>query len=653
MIRRFFAILWKEWKCLQPFYFLLLALFVVGLLVVQALEFMDEYPIWDALAEATGFSVGQTFVLCIVGVLGLLTREKDEGILTYLDGLPVSRFSMYLAKWLLVVILVFMLDAAWMIEGLVYEYLSKESDSQPTPWQHLGTYLFLHTFLIGYFVSILMPISFLRFWSLLVIPAGWMILSILETIGTPYITWINPFALIQLPEKIDDPWVIPWKHMAILSIIGGFAWFIGLCFYGMMSAISGRKSREFMQSSWGKALTGLGIFGGLLILAGLFVGLSYSMVQNDALPLETVPISGADLREPLEDENAIESAISEKFQFVYRRKMAQRIAPLLKEADDIFNQVAQFLQAPPPATAGRVVVDFSSPLGSHNAGQAYWKKIRMSFPEELQLAEARAILGHEVTHVLINNLTNTRLEESFGSARWFHEGLASYVEFTIFRGKNASQDYDHWLALSSTWGEVHFEEMVSNGLMIKNRDPNIAYPAGMECIKAAIDVYGEEFPAKILTSIGRPDAPRKLEGLELWRDACLAAGYDLERIRGRFRARLKDLREEHKATCESMPEITKGKVIRQDGQIVITPELPEGWQDKAPTDATLICRVRPDDFAEPGKWRYSKLLDDNTFAVSALDFLKPRLSFQVGWRNKNWCETQPIFGQWVEAPLEP
>lgn len=651
MIRRFLIVLWKEWKSLQPFYFLLLALFIFGLVFVQIVEYMDEYPIWDNVISTPNDALIVTFILCLIGVLGVLTREKDEGVLTYLDGLPVSRLSMYCAKGFIVFVMVSALDIAWILEGLIYEHLSRESDSPATPWNHIGTFLFLNTFLVAFFVAVLLPVSFLRFWSLLVISAWFFIIAILKTQSVPYITWIDPFELMQVPDEIDEKWVIPWKHLGVLSVIGIFSWFIGLCFYSMMSAISGRKAREFVGSFWGKALAAIGVMASLIFLLVLFFILSSILYEKGELPEEVRPIAGTDIRPEIEGGNAIETATSKKFEFVYRKKMRKRARQLLKESDEIFFQVADYLQADDAAKAGRTVVDFSNPLGSHNAGQAYWKKIRMAYPANWSLEEAKAVLGHEVTHVLINNITGKRLEESFGSARWFHEGLASQVEFEIFRPGKAATDYEHWLALSSTWGEVHFSELVLNGVLVTKRDPNIAYPAGMEWIRAAIDVYGEEFPAKILKSIDRPDAPRELAGLALWRDACLAAGYDLERIRGRFRVRLRDLRTKFKETCEKMPEITEGEAKRVDGQIIITPELPDGWKDNAPEGAKLICRVRPDKSGDPGRWRYSQLGDDDTFSVSEVDFLKPKIGFQIGWHYKTWCD-QPVFGQWIEATPE-
>ena len=112
-MRAFRAILWKEWISLRPFALLLLALFVFGLFMVQATEYFDVYPFWENIIGNAGSVVGVTFILCAVVSLGLMVREKDEGTLLYLDGLPISRFSVYLAKWLVAVALISAINLLW------------------------------------------------------------------------------------------------------------------------------------------------------------------------------------------------------------------------------------------------------------------------------------------------------------------------------------------------------------------------------------------------------------------------------------------------------------------------------------------------------------------------------------------------------------
>ncbi|MEM7601904.1 MAG: hypothetical protein AAF357_10880, partial [Verrucomicrobiota bacterium] len=80
-MRAFRAILWKEWMSLRPFAWLLFALFVVGLILVQATEYFDEYPLWENVMSDPVTVTSVTFVLSLVVALGLMVRESDEGTL--------------------------------------------------------------------------------------------------------------------------------------------------------------------------------------------------------------------------------------------------------------------------------------------------------------------------------------------------------------------------------------------------------------------------------------------------------------------------------------------------------------------------------------------------------------------------------------------
>jgi len=332
----------------------------------------------------------------------------------------------------------------------------------------------------------------------------------------------------------------------------------------------------------------------------------------------------------------------------------KRMTRVLAKADPVFVEVADFLQVPEVMRRDLITVDLSSPLAAHNAGQAYWKKIRMALPTKpgkgkQREAETYAILGHEVAHVFIDQLTKGRLEESFNSARWFHEGLASYIEFRFFREEGADQKYRRWVGIASSWGEIHFSEMVDNATFSRARDPFLAYSAGYLWADSLVRVYGDDAPARLLAAIGREDGPEKLDGVALWRDGCLACDFDLERIRSDFRKQLADLREEVSETLGEIPEIKEGKATGESGKLVVTPELSEAWIATLPEGAEVVARLRPRQDASPSQWRYSELGEERTFSVPALNFLAKEIGFQVGLRFEG---DMPIFGEWVNVTVE-
>jgi len=87
-----------------------------------------------------------TFVLCVVVSLGLLIREKDEETLTYLDALPVSRREVFLAKWIMALVSINVLNLLWFGEALLYDYFSRTSDAPELSWRSVGMVMFLAFF---------------------------------------------------------------------------------------------------------------------------------------------------------------------------------------------------------------------------------------------------------------------------------------------------------------------------------------------------------------------------------------------------------------------------------------------------------------------------------------------------------------------------
>jgi len=638
----FRSLLRKEWLAQRPFVILAAALFIFGLFMAFFTEFLDQYPIWDCLFDDSNGVVQGLFILAAIVGRGLAVREKDEGTLNFLDGLPVSRFSAYFAKWLVAVAILVGLHLLWDVEALFYEWLSKTSVSDPTPWRSILIMVGLQVFLTCYFVSGWCAISCLRWWDLLILGGIVMIIRWMINVQIPYADWLNPFTLIKPPSEPSDVWQIPWGHIWTLAVAGALAWMIGLAFFSIRDSFGSRIVKVIRQTWWGK------LAGCLPFILIPVVWIIFLWTSDPSLFEVDADGNTGSQTKTAEAPNGLTEKETDHFVFVYREVMTKRLTPVINTADKSLATVSKFLDAPDDLIEGKIVVDLSSPIGQHNAGQAYWKKIRMTLPPKFDAKDNQAVLGHEITHVIIDQITDGRASDSFDSTRWFHEGLASYLEFHFFGKTKKEEEMTRWTALATSWGEIKFSEMVRNSDFSTKRDSNAVYPAGKEWLESLVDVYGDNAPAKLLRAIGRKDAPKKISGMTFWRDACLSAGFDLERVNGRFRERLSGLREKYADQCQKFPEITEAKVKAKDGKIVITPELGE---IEIPEGAKIICRVRTNN-EEPG-WmmHYAFLEKDKTFQLSALSFPGPTLDFQIGWIPGKWLSL-PVMGEWVDATVK-
>ncbi|MEM7698660.1 MAG: ABC transporter permease [Verrucomicrobiota bacterium] len=640
-------LLWKEWLGLRPFAGFLMVFFVFGLVMSHAVEFIDEYPLVESVLQYAGFSTFFGFLWCLIVSVGVLVREKDGETLTYLDGLPVSRSSVYVAKWVVAFFIIIGFSILLFLETWLYDLLSRTSVSEPTPWHQVWTYWALDTFLIAFFLSVLFPLSFLRRWIFVTV-GGYIWLSLfLKGAQVPYAALFDPFQLIETPQAPEDPWPIPWAHLAVLTAIAILGWICGLILFNWRAHRFGKLWRGLVDSWVGKSVGCLGILAIVIVVIGL--GFLLSIVDEEPEDFHE-GLAASDVRDTLVGKNEILTRQTRHHEFVYRLGDAKRVERLADQSDAAYRRVAELMQLPADQREGRIVVDLSSPLAAHNAGQAYWQKIRMRIPRKAPTEEAVAILGHELAHVFADQITDSRLSESFNETRWFHEGMASWVEYSLFRSAEAALGFERQLALASYWDEVDFSEMVNDVEASEIRDPFLVYPAGWLWVDSAEDVYGEDVVARLLRSIARKDAARKLTGLSYWREACLGADLDLERIRARFRSRLQDLEKKHVRESANYHEVTDGVALRKGAEVVIRPQWPNPGPSGWPAGAKGHCRVRSRVDDAPGQWRMAKMDEAGNFAVPAISFLRPRLQFQVGIQFPG----EPVsitFGEWVEVSI--
>jgi hypothetical protein len=252
--------------------------------------------------------------------------------------------------------------------------------------------------------------------------------------------------------------------------------------------------------------------------------------------------------------------------FLYPSNLRSRATALADQANEVHRKVREFFGAEP---AGEIVADLNSNL-RHVSGTADWKRINMSIVETDQLPEQIAVLGHETTHVYIDVLSDTHLRKVFQNARWWHEGLASYVEFHFFRPAESIARIQRVAAAAHRKKASEFELLVDDSDWRVKHDPDLAYSLGETFFEALIAEHGPDAPAKVLRAIARPDAPEQLSGLDLWRDAFQACGWDLSTSVSGYYRRLQDFAEsEHKEFVNSLPKL-RGRVLTDADSVKIS-----------------------------------------------------------------------------------
>lgn len=643
------SLLVKEWLGLRPFAILLASIWVIGVALTLMLDFPDEYPLWESLFEDGSTTSAILLVFAFLIAQGLLTRERDEKTLDFLDSLPLTRFAVFAAKW--VVALTILLGFLLLLTGeaLVYDLLSRTSLSGPFPWRTLGLWLCLQGLFAAVALSAGLLLSYLRWLAFLALAVLFWAIWWMTQKGLPEAEWINPFHLVSAPGGPDDAWPVPWTHVQVQASLAGLFTILALgCFVVRESSWSRRLARAAATRP-ARILLVLGMLAIPLAWLGLLVASSSSIQKmaeevmegdNEALTAEAL--------EKLSGENQILHHATDHFHFSYRKNQEPALAPLLPKADGVFETVAGFLAFKPAARPSRIVVDLCHPLQEHFAGLAFWKKIRMSLEPGKPLACHLAVLGHETTHVLVSLLTAGKSEEDYTSMRWFHEGLASYVEYRFFRSDQERLRNDRSLALAATWNQVDFDELIDDEALSRKRDFALAYAAGKLWCEALVEVYGDDAPARLLAGIADPAASLQPNALSRWRRACQASGFDLERVRSRFLHRLEELRQTHADACNAFSLPSKAEVSHRGAQVVLKPALSGSATKDIPPQAHLLCRVRPDRNSPLFLYRTARLGADGCFSFPESVLPKPSFDYQTGWFTGDWSR-EPVWGSWESS----
>ena len=123
----------------------------------------------------------------------------------------------------------------------------------------------------------------------------------------------------------------------------------------------------------------------------------------------------------------------------------------------------------------------------------------------------------------------------------------------------------------------------------------------------------------MLRAVGRPGAPRNLQGLELWRDAFLAADLRLARVVARMEDMLEEAREAHAELVELLARPravaeTRSRPEDDREQIVLTNRVapPEGWE--------VVCRVRSGPGASRETYRNLRSEGEGSFWVDPMEY---------------------------------
>ncbi len=616
----------KELRALRAVIIFIVCLELVGICAVFWTEFPDRLTLTHQLthekgATDTSSSLALTsLVLCA----GLLVRERDDGTLSFLDGLPVTRTRIFFGKLLAALLILGAVVAFEIGVAALFHLLSRSSLEVAFPRRLLATMLGIHSVIAFTFVSVALALSFLRRWMFLVLALLVWAFIFARHVRAPHIDLFDPFVLAT-PALHAGRWIVPWANVGALLGVGILAAAIALVGFHALGDGAWLITRRLSRS----ILARIALVLGTALIPIAWISLLFwvgkdaaSDEDHDWNPAASDPATRTD---------------TAWYIFIHRQSQRTSVKALADRAEEIQGKVATFLQSTPL----EITVDTTSNLARHNAGQAYWRKVKMRLDAE-DAADNAAVLGHETTHVYLDQLSEFKLTGVFASVRFFHEGLASYLEHRFFRDAAALRAFRRAGVVSHAWQPVSFESLADDDAFRRQRSADLVYPLGEIFCAAIVQLHGDEALPKIARAFARPGAPKDLKHLELWQDTLQSCGYSLEAVLGEFRRQLDALVAEDRAFIDALPR-PKATVELTATEIIIRPE-------PTPTiKSRLVCRTRPTADAPEYELDSPPRQPDGTFHLSRSLYGYGTFWYQLGWRVED--SAQPLLDAWHEAPL--
>jgi hypothetical protein len=620
------VLLSKELRALAPFAACILALNVVGWIYLLATEAPDaqHFSAGKWLEHSRSGSLAILALFSLLLGAGLLVRESEDRTLFFLDGLPVSRtriFFMKLLAALLVVSIVPLLDVG---TEAAFGWMSRNSLDGPYPWNFICVEIGLLLLAGAYLIGLALLVSFTRAWFALVSGLLLLIYVFLRGRGSHWLAFFDTYEMLGV-AYVNGKALVSWRHVAAhAATIAGclaVAWGAFLSMGDRMRFALDRLGRL----RWLAVLaSGLRWFAPVVWIAAL---MKLADTTESTQGSSNSPVG----------EQAFARRETKHYEFLYRTSQGQEAGPFFAGADHVYNRAAAYLDV--QSLPSRIVVDLASPVITHASGQTNWTKIRIPLNKGDRTGDLFLILGHETTHVFIEQLSDGRATTHFNECRAFHEGLATYVELQLF-----GNDHDRALnrrEIAGAWsrGKVPFELLVNNEALSKIREPNLAYPLGEAFARALVQTHGPGAPARVLRALARKHAPVGLTGAALWRDTMQAAGVSFDRVVAAYDAACDAAMKQEAGFVSALPRLAA--TVRVEGENIVVQPIFTGFPP-----GQIVCATEDDDPLAPQLTVLHRRAD-GAFTWPRSRQTKATFRYLLGWYTS--ATRLPVFEPWAEA----
>lgn len=612
----------KELRELRPFVML-----GAILLLLDILEWMtqqiDMSPMAVNFGESNEALAVLLFLIAFAAGTGLVVREMEDHTLAFLDGLPVTRLQVFGIKFAVAMLVLLLYPAGHLLMMAAAHVVSRQSLDYAMHAALLWQAAALICVLTAVSLALGLLLGYLRVLC-------WLTLGLLAlTLGMithffPEMSVLNPIKLLDL-RLVGVQWRVPTASLVTQLVLLLSALALSAMIFVSANGVRGRRlqtslSRPLISATVTLATIGIAI--GAIALIG-------STADTKKPPTTDVPPDVEFATSP-----AV-SARTERYSFNYRSEQAERAQALLGEADRIHAEVAVILGA---QDGSRIDVDLSGSM-RNTEGTAFYDRIRMYLG-----TRAREVLAHETSHVLARRLAGGERERELTKMNTLNEGLASWVQNRLTGGNGTTELGRFQAAIVSRRHLITAAQLTDIDTLSRQADINLRYPLGAALVDSLVNRYGREAIGKLLRTIGDPDFPRGLAGMELWYAAFQAAGFDLSLVFDDYSRRLQAWEIEFADRIAAVPR-PRGSLVYRKGQT----GLQLHWDGEMPAGWTGAVRFRPRKDSPVDQYMTVRMTGQFSIWLPAAIVVDGQVCFQPGVATQE----ATIYEEWVCLPVEP
>ncbi len=580
----------------------------------------------------------------LVGIfIGMISfsQEQEHQTQGFLDGLAVSRLTIFLHKLLAALLVGVLFCVLKLLITLIYAGLSTTSISGPVKWQLILAERGLQMLLEVTVVGISMILSYTRKWFPLLAGLLVLVLVLLYTSSNQWVRWVDVNALVSPTLDTGGKVVIPWRQVTGFSVVGFVVLLLaGTLFQWRDGNISRWGEREL--TTWQKvplAVAIVGVWGMAFFVFGKFTQANdrkNPIADSTGATQSTRPVSGI---------GGARTHSTERYDVIFKESQREEVMKLVGGMDAIYQQVADYFQNPslPP---GRIVLDVASNVDSHAAGVTNWTKIRVPMLKGEGRLDFMQTLRHETAHVFIGQISDGKDTEYFNAMRVFHEGVATAVELsTDDEATHAARlKMERWAALVDSRGYVPFALLCDDENLKTRFEKAVVYPLGYVFAKSLVKVGGPALPRRVLETLEKSPPSARFSCTRFWEQILQECGTSLETVISTYTQQLALLKTREQSYVAGFPRLS-AKVKVENEEIVIRLDDFSGQAEGLKPICLILKPMGITDINQP-----LRRSADGSFRLNLSQHTGNELRYLLGWSSDEM--RYPVFEPWTKVSLK-